>query len=563
MRMIKRLSAILLLLSLLLPLAPRAAADGDARFDGKSWEQIVGEFLDSHNANPNKVACGWMNTVTGETQFYNGDNYMVSGSMYKIPMNMLFTERIHNGELDWESWVGGYHYEYALKATVVESNNDVARSMWDYLGGYQTYRRLIAPYMGEDPDTVDEKFYENNFFTPRQMIYCLNLLCTESERFPRLIDTLLQAEPEKYFKLHAHDCDIAHKYGYFVDGNHFYLNDCAICYTTEPVCIVLFTDTVAEPYALLADFCDLMVDYSEYSTAARRAEEQRLAEEAAIAALQSPAPMLESPVPSPTGGEIEPALTPAPAAEDEPPVLGGLVGPIVLAIAVAIAALILLTGAAAKARDGKIKLPWAVAAVLLGAAALMLCAFPSRSSSPSAAAPGRDLARAGESADAFFAALCDGDYDAAYSRLYGYSTLGLESTPADEDAAAIWQAVRESWSYKLYGDSVDTAAGARQQVLFTCLDARAFSDAVKSLTEERVEYLASALPQEEVYAEDGGYLESFTSRAYGEALERALSRAGEFYTVTGINVELQYVSGKWLIVPDNALISALSGGALG
>ena len=294
MKALKHILTLLLVCALLLPLAPRAAAadaaGGDERFAGKTWQEIVDAFLAEHGANPDKVACGWCNIVTGEEQYHNGDQYMVSGSMYKVPMNMIFAEKVHNGEIGWDTFVGGYRYEYALHATIVDSNNDVARGMWEYLGGYQPYRHLLAPYMGEDPDTVDEKFYENNFSTPRQNIYALKLLAAESERFPRVIDEMLQAEPHKYFKVHEHDVDIAHKYGYYTEGQRLYLNDCAIVYTEEPMCIVLFTDTVVEPYKLLADYCDLMIDYTEYSTAERREAERIAAEEAAIAALNQDRP---------------------------------------------------------------------------------------------------------------------------------------------------------------------------------------------------------------------------------------------------------------------------------
>ena len=313
MKVLKTSLILLIVLALLLPLAPRAAAEDaeldDERFAGRTWQEIVDEFLAGHRAAPESVACGWCNTVTGEEQYHNGDQYMVSGSMYKVPMNMIFAEKVHNGEISWDTFVGGYRYEYALHATIVDSNNDVARGMWEYLGGYQPYRHILAPYMGEDPDTVDEKFYENNFSTPRQMIYALELLQTESERFPRVIDEMLKAEPNKYFKVRDHEYDIAHKYGYYTEGAHLYLNDCAIIYTEEPMAVVIFTDTVVEPYKLLADYCDLMIDYTEYSTAARREAERIAAEEAAIAALNSP-----TPAPEETAHPAAPGTdTPAPA----------------------------------------------------------------------------------------------------------------------------------------------------------------------------------------------------------------------------------------------------------
>ena len=161
MKVLKTSLILLIVLALLLPLAPRAAAEDaeldDERFAGRTWQEIVDEFLDEHGANPAKVACGWCNTVTGEEQYHNGDQYMVSGSMYKVPMNMIFAEKVHNGEISWDTFVGGYRYEYALHATIVDSNNDVARGMWEYLGGYQPYRHILAPYMGEDPDTVGHR----------------------------------------------------------------------------------------------------------------------------------------------------------------------------------------------------------------------------------------------------------------------------------------------------------------------------------------------------------------------------------------------------------------------
>ena len=136
----KKIGMLLLVTALLLAHAPCASAEADlddARFAHKTWQEVIEDFLDEHGANPAKVACGWCNTVTGEEQYFNGDQYMTSGSMYKVPMNMIFAEKVHNGEISWDSFVGGYRYEYALHATIVDSNNDVARGMWEYLGGYQ------------------------------------------------------------------------------------------------------------------------------------------------------------------------------------------------------------------------------------------------------------------------------------------------------------------------------------------------------------------------------------------------------------------------------------------
>ena len=573
----RKILALLLMLALLLPLAPAAMAEGeedDARFADKTWEEILDEFLAEHHADPASVACGWCNTVTGEEHYHNADPYMVSGSMYKVPINMIFTEKVHNGEIGWDTFIGGYRYEYCLHATIVDSNNDIAKGMWDYLGGYQPYRHILAPYMGEDPDTVDEKFYENNFFTPRQMIYALKLLATESERFPKLIDEMLQAEPNKYFKERAHDYDIAQKYGYWPDPNgwHVALNDCAIIYTEEPICIVIFIDSVSEQASreLLKDYCDLMIAYTEYTTPARKEAERIAAEEAAIAALNeaTPAPQEsesgDAPsAPAPTAApQGEPGM-PQPEEERAP----GLFWPIALGLCTLAGAVWLSLRAVRRARRGKLSLPWALAAVLFGAAAIGICLLPgeraAKSVSPAAAAEdGASSAEAQAAVTEFFDSLVARDYARAYARLSGVATLGLEDTPASEDAARLMEAVRESWSWRLYGDCTLTRSGATQQVVFNSLDLSRMRDDIRAATEEEVERLAASLPADEIYAEDGGYLPSFTERAYAAALDAALARADEYYAATGLNIRLVKDGGEWLIVPDSALYGALTGGAV-
>ena len=577
MRNWKKFFAALLMLAMLLPLAPAAMAEGeedDARFAGRSWEEIVDEFLAEHHADPASVACGWCNTVTGEEHYHNADQYMVSGSMYKVPINMIFTEKVHNGEIGWDTFIGGYRYEYCLHATIVDSNNDIAKGMWDYLGGYQPYRHILAPYMGEDPDTVDEKFYENNFFTPRQMIYALKLLATESDRFPKLIDEMLQAEPNKYFKERAHDYDIAQKYGYWPDPNgwHVALNDCAIIYTEEPICIVIFIDSVSEQASreLLKDYCDLMIAYTEYTTPARKEAERIAAEEAAIAALNeaTPAPQEsesgDAPsAPAPTAApQGEPGM-PQPEEERAP----GLFWPIALGLCTLAGAVWLSLRAVRRARRGKLSLPWALAAVLFGAAAIGICLLPgeraAKSVSPAAAAEdGASSAEAQAAVTEFFDSLVARDYARAYARLSGVATLGLEDTPASEDAARLMEAVRESWSWRLYGDCTLTRSGATQQVVFNSLDLSRMRDDIRAATEEEVERLAAALPADEIYAEDGGYLPSFTERAYAAALDTALTRADEYYAATGLNIRLVKDGGEWMIVPDSTLYGALTGGAV-
>ena len=222
----------------------------------------------------------------------------------------------------------------------------------------------------------------------------------------------------------------------------------------------------------------------------------------------------------------------------------------------------LCAAAAGRARRGKIKLVWALAAILLGCAALGICLLPQRSAAaeepeqPGAAPDGAPQAAVTE----FFDALCAQDYKAAYRKLSGVSTLGLENTPEAADAAAIWRALEQSWDYRLYGECASAQGGAVQQLVFTTLDLDALGAAVKAETETKVERLAAELPQSEIYNDEGSYLESFTERAYTEALEEVLARAADYETVVGLNVRLVRSGSDWLIEPDGPLYAALTGG---
>ena len=321
---------------------------------------------------------------------------------------------------------------------------------------------------------------------------------------------------------------------------------------------------------LLKDYCDLMIAYTEYTTPARKEAERIAAEEAAIAALNeaTPAP------PESESGDAPSAPAPTAAPQDEPGMpqpeeerAPGLFWPIALGLCTLAGAVWLSLRAVRRARRGKLSLPWALAAVLFGAAAIGICLLPgeraAKSVSPAAAAEdGASSAEAQAAVTEFFDSLVARDYARAYARLSGVATLGLEDTPASEDAARLMEAVRESWSWRLYGDCTLTRSGATQQVVFNSLDLSRMRDDIRAATEEEVERLAASLPADEIYAEDGGYLPSFTERAYAAALDTALTRADEYYAATGLNVRLVKDGGEWLIVPDSALYGALTGGAV-
>ena len=574
MKQIRQVISYLLALCLLLALVPAARADSgetdEAYFRDHDWDEIVAELLTKYDADEERVALGYCNIVTGEEHYLNGDQYMVSGSMYKVPLNMVFAEKIAQGEMDWDTKVYGVKYETLMKESIVYSNNDYAKILWEYLGNgsYRHYRDVIAPIMGEVPEMADPKYYENNFFTPKQMIYCLRLLAENPDNYPGIIEAMQRAEPNNYFKLHEKRFDIGHKYGFLQTEYHLYLNDCAVCFTDDPIVIVAFTDNILKAYEVLTDYCTLMCDYTQYHTALRleeeaaaeaaRQEEIRLAEEAdreaAEAAAQAAAAQM-SPVfgaPDPTGRPDTPAAEPATAGTDTLPLILGMV-----MIAAMLLTVIVLAYLSRKYRR---RLVWAVALALLAGALAIFAMF---GFSLSSLFPVKPVGDPQQTVTAFFQALDAGDYETACDCLEGAVDLGLGTEPEDELSRRVLAALRDNRSWELYGDCTVEGLTARQQVELRYLDLAALDAAAREELVPVLEALSEERGRDSLYDAGGALLPQAAREAYTLAMEAVLPRASEYTTTTGVQLALAYTNGGWHIIAGQNLLNALAGGISG
>lgn len=244
-----------------------------------AWQQYIDFLFRYDNVDPEKVAFGYYNAETGEEYYHNADEYFIAASMYKVPLNMIFAEKVGNGEMEMDTKISGVKYSDLQWATIVDSSNERAELMWNYLGGYGVYKRLSAKYLTSDVDNLPYKYYENNWFTPRQYIYCMKLLIENPEQYPGVVDTMIQAGNGVHFKRDVSWCPIASKMGYVTEEYHSVYTDVAIVFTTETFAIVMFTDNLPNPCDVLADYCTLMCDYTNvraYDKIAKQSVKDRI-----------------------------------------------------------------------------------------------------------------------------------------------------------------------------------------------------------------------------------------------------------------------------------------------
>lgn len=572
MKLLKTALSAAIALCLLLSVLPAASAlEEDERFTGKSWLEIVEEFNDRLSVRPQNVAYGYYNTVTGEEHYYNGDTYMVSGSMYKVPLNMVVSNELYNGDITWDTQFGGYSYKKLQEGSIIHSDNDYAKILWLHVGNgvYRSYRRVIAPLMGEDPDTVDPKFYENNFFTARQVITCLRELYDHSELYPGVIDCMKQAEPRDYFRKSEDRFEIAHKYGFLQNDYTLYLNDCGIVYTDEPILIVVFTDGQFNAYDVLAQYCSLMCDYAQYTTAHREAAEGALDAALADLALPAFARKTEETLPAPEVTE-EPAPTPeveeAPAEAETP----GRIAPLAFAGLALLGGLVFLICAVGRRYGFRTKkrllallvsLPMALAAIGIAVIDRSPTITAGEDGSAAPKAPAIAIFSHPDPQDTvrdFFDALELQDYETFYSLLDGYSSLGLEDRPEDAAGRMVLGALKDSYSYRLEGESRVSGDTAEQDVTLRSLDLKAVEKALQESARAHLEQIASERTYQELCDENGYYLPSVVQEACDAAIADLVGRMPEFYAEHELTLELIY-SGGWFVRGSDSLVAAIQG----
>ncbi|MBR5489946.1 MAG: serine hydrolase [Oscillospiraceae bacterium] len=316
-KLLSALVALLIFVSIFTPgvFAAQAAEEETAenaidfsRFEGKTAGDVVEAFLNEWGIKRDSLTLGYYNTVTGEEYYLNGNKYMVAASVYKLPLNMYYSEKVYLGEMDWSTRFQNVTYEDIQTSSIISSNNELSEILQEAIGSYRDYRTAIAPYVGVNTHTVEERYYQGNDFTARQIITALKKLYNEPERYPRVLDYMLKAAPDNYFSYEEHRYDIAHKYGYLKYDGHRIVNDAAIVYTPDPILLVMFSDNSYNAIGVMSAYCSLMCDYSEYTRYLR--ESGQLETEEEVEVTPEPTPEVEaSPEPTP---EATPEVTAAP-----------------------------------------------------------------------------------------------------------------------------------------------------------------------------------------------------------------------------------------------------------
>lgn len=194
----KRPLALTLALILMSTIVLPVLADGEDFAD--SPDEFVPEIMSEHYISDRNYAIAFKSMYDGETWLYNAEEYFKVASVYKLPLNMYFYELENSGRIDPDTLIGGMTLDQCHYYSLEFSNNQISEAMFNYLGGYAEYKRLILPYTGYSEDELESDYYYDNAFTARMVLNILDYLYTNSEDFEAQIGHMLLAQPDQYLE---------------------------------------------------------------------------------------------------------------------------------------------------------------------------------------------------------------------------------------------------------------------------------------------------------------------------------------------------------------------------
>jgi len=288
------------------PAPTEAGFHFDADFSRETLGEAIERYLAENGCTGNSVAVGWYDVKSGEEWYHNADTYMEGASIYKLPLSMVYADKIAAGELTEESKVAHYVLRDALEVLIVNSSNAAGRVLSRELGvGITEYRSLLAQYSGLGEAELPERYYRGNQFSPRFLIGTLHTLYDKPEKYALILDLMKQARPDDYFSLYSGGIEVAHKYGSDVG----YVCDSGIIYTEHPFLLSVMTHNLGSAQVILGQLARIAMDYAEYLAAQESAPEPEPTEEPADAPAPDPAfepaempscPLTDASAPSPT-----------------------------------------------------------------------------------------------------------------------------------------------------------------------------------------------------------------------------------------------------------------------
>lgn len=179
----------------------------------------------------------------------NEKDEFIAASIYKLPLAMLYYDKVNEGEytLDSTFTYSGYMHEDAgvissdygigsqvplsdlLNDLIIYSDNDAGHILYENLGGWKEYKEAMTKYT----DTISENYYTmDNVTTANTMNDVVTYLYDHKEDYKGLIKNMEEAEPGEYLDRDT-QLSMPQKYGMYDSAlNSVGFVECNTSYST-------------------------------------------------------------------------------------------------------------------------------------------------------------------------------------------------------------------------------------------------------------------------------------------------------------------------------------------
>lgn len=206
-----------------------------------------------------------------------------------------------------------------------------------------------------------------------------------------------------------------------------------------------------------------------------------------------------------------------------------------------------------------VAIPFALIGIVLLVASLLVCLFSLNAPAIMVGTPKAAQVCAQNLLDAVSA----GDYAAASQYIYGQPQLGVDREPAEQTGQMLWDAYVDSFTYELTGRCYSTPNGVAMNAAISSLDiasvGNTLADRMEAMLTARIEAEGEI---SEIYDEKGDFQEALIQEVLVKSFQQALEEDA-LITTQEVVLNLTYQDGHWWIVPDGALLQAISGGVIG
>ena len=243
--------------------------------ESEEVKKLISQIMNENGLNSNSFGFFFYNINTREYYFYNENKYFTAASTVKVPVAMLYYDKINAGEITkedtllykssaYEAGAGDVTLKYKagsnipysvlLEELIVNSDNTANNILIGNIG-FDKYRYEIAKYSDIE---LSSQFYSSNVTCPAYSYDVIKYLYKHSDEYQELIENMKKSSYGKYLKEYL-DYDVAHKYGSY----NGYVHDYGIIYGKETYLMGVFTKNKNEAPTLIANIGKKVVDLVE------------------------------------------------------------------------------------------------------------------------------------------------------------------------------------------------------------------------------------------------------------------------------------------------------------